>query len=81
MKFFIGKKEEVEAKTPIEMLLLSALKAILIDKGNPPSIKGYWREFRLPRFSFSLAVKHYKGIIEIGEDRNNGEDLVRLREE
>lgn len=73
-------KTEIETTTPLEQLLVAALKALLIEKGDPPSLKGYRKEFKLPRFSFTLAMHHYSGTVEVSEDGNNGQDMIRLKE-
>jgi hypothetical protein len=77
VKLFIG-KEEIPITTKTELALVAALKAILWEHGNKPTVNRAMKEFYMNRFAFIDAVQHQVGDIQIAEDGNNGRDHVRL---
>lgn len=71
MKILSG-SNAVELKTKTELLLAAALKAVLFEKGDKPTVNAAHREFYLERFSFVDSIQHRVGTIQIAEDGNNG---------
>lgn len=77
-KIFSGNKE-IYLKTDIEVLLASALKAVVTLKGEPPELNDATKNFYLDRFSFRDAMTHWSGTLQVGEDGNNGRDFARIK--
>jgi hypothetical protein len=71
---------ETPITTADELMLVSAMKAILWAHGDKGSISYAMKEFRMNRFAFEDAIRHQVGNVMIATDGNNGQDIVRLIE-